>query len=114
MAVLGFDLEETTARASKRHGRYKFSQITDLHLGFIAVSGIIANLILAIIAYIINFPELARISIYYATYSLLPIGNLDGSKILFMHGTKQNLYKTVWGILLILCLIFLAYSFLLV
>ncbi len=83
MTVLEFDTQGTSARASKRHGIYRFTEMTEFHIALIAASGVIANLILAIIAYLINFPIMARISIYYAAFSLIPFSNLDGAKIFF-------------------------------
>ena len=97
------NVEGTTARASKRHGKYRFTELTDMHMGIIISSGVIANLILAIIAYLINLGELAKWNIYFAAFSLIPFGNLDGMKI-FM-GKKE-----IWFTLAIITMIFLSYA----
>ncbi|MEM3074323.1 MAG: hypothetical protein QW727_00040 [Candidatus Pacearchaeota archaeon] len=97
------NIESTSARASKRHEIYKFTEMTDLHMSLIISSGVIANLILAIIAYLINIPELAKWNIYFAAYSLIPLGNLDGTKIFF--GKIQ-----IWFALVIITGIFLLYA----
>jgi len=102
-ATLESRVEGTSARASKTHGRFRFTELTDIHLGLIVASGVVVTLFLAVIAYFINAPELARWSIYYAAYSLLPFGNLDGTKIFF--GKKE-----IWFGLSIITLIFLAYA----
>src|SRR3989344_5656708 len=109
MAVLEFDAEGTSARASKRHGLFSFTEITDIHLGLIAASGVIACLALSILAYLVNFPEIARVGIYYAAFSLIPFSNLDGTKIFF--ASKRAL---LWIILASITAIFLSYSFLLI
>ena len=107
LAALEFDITVSPARTSKRHGIYRFSEMTDFHLAIIASAGVIATLILAIIGYLANIPELARTSIYYTAFSLLPISSLNGTKIFF--GSR-----VLWYTLVTICVVFLAYSFLLV
>lgn len=83
MASLVFDVKPKIYRAAKRHGLYSFSEITESHLGIIASAGIIANIIFAIIAYFIGFPEFTRLSIFYVFFNMIPLSNLDGNKIFF-------------------------------
>ena len=83
MASLVFDVKPKIYRAAKRHGLYSFSEITEHQLGIIAATGIIANLIFAIIAYLVGFPDFAKLSIFYAFFNMIPISNLDGNKIFF-------------------------------
>ena len=104
LAALEFDVHSTSARASKRHGEHRYTEMTEIHIGLIAAAGIAANLIASIIGYLIGFPEFSRLSIYYAAYSMIPFGNLDGTKIFF--GSRL-----VWYTLGIICLIFLSYAF---
>lgn len=117
MAVLEFDIYSTTARAAKKHGMHRFTEITEIHMGLIAAAGVAANLFAAVIGYIIGFPEFSRLSIYYACYSMIPLGNLDGAKIFFSggdltRGTSKPLgLPTLWAVLGIICLIFLFFSF---
>ncbi len=103
LAVLEFDIKVLPSRASKRHEMYKFSELTDTHMSFIAGAGVIACLILSIITYFANLPSISKLSVYYAFYSLIPLGNLDGSKIFF--GNRIYYYT-----LAIITLIFLAYA----
>ncbi|HLD54671.1 MAG TPA: hypothetical protein VJB35_00260 [Candidatus Nanoarchaeia archaeon] len=83
MASLVFEVKAKTYRAAKRYGVYSFSEMTEYHIALIAASGIIANLIFAIIGYLIGFPDFSRINIYYAFFNLFPISDLDGNKIFF-------------------------------
>jgi Zn-dependent protease len=83
MASLVFDVKPKVYRAAKRHGLYKFSEMTEYHIGLIAASGIAANILLAIIGYLINFPLFAKLNIYYALFNLIPVSELDGNKIFF-------------------------------
>lgn len=103
LTFLQFEVKPTPARAAKRHGLYRFTEMTEWHIASIAAIGIFLNLVLAVAAYIFNYPNLARFSIYYSLWNLLPIGQLDGSKILF--GSR-----IVWVILVILSLIGLFYA----
>jgi len=83
MASLVFDVKPRIYKGAKRHGLYTFSEITEYHLGLIAASGIVINLILAVTGYLLGFPLFARLNIYYAFFNILPISDLDGNKIFF-------------------------------
>jgi len=107
LGILEFDVEPRTERVSRRHGLYRFSEITEWHLAVIATFGIIANLIIAIIGYLTGFEQFARFSIYFAAWNLIPLSSLDGSKIFF--GSKA-----LWGIITIITAIFLGYALLVV
>jgi len=110
MASLVFDIKPKIYRAAKRHSTYKFSEISESHTALIAASGILANLLFAIIGYMINFPEFARLNIYYAFFNLLPLSNLDGNKI-FMEGTTSPVKNRpiLWIVLFAMTLIGLLY-----
>jgi hypothetical protein len=83
MASLVFDVKPRVYRSARRFGLYTFSEVTEYHLGIIAASGILINLVLAGVGYFLGFPLLARLSMYYAFFSILPISDLDGNKIFF-------------------------------
>ncbi len=83
MASLVFDVKPRIYRGAKRFGLYTFSEVTEYHLGLIAASGIIINLIMAIAGYFLGFPLFARLNIYFAFFNMLPISELDGNKIFF-------------------------------
>jgi len=101
MAGLVFDVEPKIYKAAKRHGLYSFSEMTEYHLAIIAATGIFANLLFAIIGYLIGFPEFARLNIYFAFFNLFPFSNLDGNKIFF--GSL-----TLWSFLAAIVLIIVA------
>jgi hypothetical protein len=107
MASLVFDVKPKEWRISKRHGYYSFSEMTEDHIGYIAASGIIINLILGIIGYLIGFPIFSKINIYYAFFNMIPISELDGNKIFF-----GNL--TLWNVLALLTLLGMGYTMFLV
>ena len=83
MPILEFDIRARTERVAKRHELYRFAQMTDWHMGLIVFWGIIANIFLYIILNIIGLTEIAVLSLYYAIWSIIPISNLDGTKLLF-------------------------------
>ena len=86
MASLVFDVKAKTYRAAKRHGLYRFSEMTEDHIGYIASAGIFANILLAIITYFIGLPiemNFVVLSIYYIFFNMIPVSDLDGNKILF-------------------------------
>ncbi len=97
LTFLQFDVKPSSSRVAKRHGLYRYTEMTEWHIASIAGFGIFSCLILATIAYFLNFPDLARYSIYFSIWNLLPISHLDGGKILF--GSK-----ILWVILFLLSL----------
>jgi Zn-dependent protease len=107
-AVTESDVKPKKERAVKRHDIYSFAEMTEWHLALISAAGIVSALILAFIAYLLNLPDLARASIFFACFNMLPLGKLDGTRIFF--GSRK---AALWVALAIFCLIGLAYAFLL-
>jgi len=107
LASLIFNVKVKAYRAAKRWGLYSFSEMTEHHIGLIAVWGIVANLLLAVIGYLIGFEGFARLNIFFAFFNMLPISDLDGNKIFFGN-------MIIWSFLEILTLIGIGYAFLLV
>lgn len=111
LAALVFDVTPKPYRAAKRHGLYRFSEMTESHIGFIAAAGIVTNLVVAVAAYLIpNIPvemDFVRLSIFFAFFSMLPFSDLDGNKIFF--GSM-----VLWSFLAAIVLIAMAFAFLIV
>ncbi len=107
LTFLQFDVSPLPSRAAKKHSLYRYTEMTEWHIASIAGFGIFCVLVLAAVAYLLNYPDLARYSIYFSLWNLLPIGQLDGCKILF--GSRL-----LWYILSIFVLIGLFYSLFLV
>ena len=105
LTFLQSDVRPTIARIAKRRGLHRCTEMTEWHIAAIAGIGIFANLVLAIVAYLLNYPILSKFSIYYAIWNLIPISQLDGTKILF--GSK-----ILWLFLLVLALIGLVFTLL--
>lgn len=106
-ANLTFDVKSKAYRAAKRWGIYSFSEVTEWHMGIIALGGIILNLLFAVIGYLLGFEEFARINSYIAFFSILPFSNLDGNKIFFAS-------IVLWSFVAALALIFFAYAIFLI
>ena len=98
LAILEFDVEAKAERASKRHGLYRFTEVTEWHIAWIATWGILINIAAAIIGYLAGFELFAKLSIYYAAWSIVPLSSLDGSKIFF---GSRSLWVTIAAIVLI-------------
>ncbi len=107
LATTQTEIQASKSRVAKRHGIYRFSEMTDSDMAWITAAGIFVPLVLAVVAYLINLPYLSRLAILFSSFNMLPIGNLDGSKIFF--GSR-----VLWTILTAFCLIGLGYLFLLV
>ncbi len=95
LGVLEFDVKAKPERSSRRHGVYRFTEVTEWHVAWIATWGIIINFIAAIIAYIAGFELFAKLSIYFIAWSIIPIGKLDGTKIFF---ASRTLWITIFTI----------------
>ena len=83
LAFLQFDSMPLKQKAAKRHYGDRFSELVEKHLAFIAAAGIFGNIILAIVFALFNLGDLARLSIYYGLFNMLPVSQLDGTKIFF-------------------------------
>ncbi|MFH1308058.1 MAG: hypothetical protein ABIH72_04355 [archaeon] len=105
-AVLQYDAKPHEYRAARRHGFYSYSELTEFHIGVIAIWGMAVLLILAFFAYLINIEDLAVLTIAYVAFNMLPISQLDGCKIFF--GSL-----IWWFILAVITLIGIAYTVLL-
>ena len=71
MASLVFDVKARIYKAAKRHGLYSFSEMTESQIGAIAATGVVANLVFAVISYLIGFPQFARLNIYFAFFNMI-------------------------------------------
>ena len=60
-----------------------FSNITEIQLATIALSGSIANIVLAFIAFLLGFKDFAMYNLYFAFFSLIPFSSFDGVKVFF-------------------------------
>ena len=95
LGILEFDVEAKTERVSKRHGLYRFTQVTEWHMAWITVWALIANFATAIIAYIAGFELFTKLSIYFIAWSVIPLSKLDGSKIFFSSRTLWSIVFTI-------------------
>ena len=107
LGILEFDVEAKTERVSRRHGLYRFTEVTEWHMAWIVVWALIANLVAAVVGYVAGFELFTKLSIYFITWSTIPISNLDGSKIFFSSRTLWAITFTVaiitliWAIIII-------------
>jgi len=108
LGLLTYETRALKSRASKRHGFYSFSEMTDSHNALIGAAGIISLIILAIITYLLPIPQsgiLAKLSIYYAFWNMLPISKLDGTQIYFGSPVLYSILATITLIFTALALI---------
>ncbi len=101
LGILEFDVVAKTERVAKRHGLYRFSEVTEWHMAWITIWAITANLILAVVGYVAGFELFTKLSIYFIFWSTLPIARLDGSKIFYASKGLWAVIFTVATILLI-------------
>ena len=110
LATLVFEPKPKTHRVAKRHGLYSFSEMSEYDIGKIATAGIAANLVFAVMGYLIGLPgemNFVTLSIWFTFYNMLPVSDLDGNKTFF--GSR-----IIWSVLAIIILIAITYIFLLV
>ncbi len=92
LPLIEFDVSPRPERIMRRHGLYRYTEVTEWHIALIAAFGIIVNIIAGILGYFAGFESFAKYSILFAVWSLLPAGRLDGSKIFF---GSRNLWFTM-------------------
>ena len=80
---LQFESKPLTEKAIKKRGKETWKEIMEWDLGLIAFYGIIALLALSLIANGIGAISLAKYTIFFAIWNLVPFGQLDGTKIFF-------------------------------
>lgn len=95
LAILEFDIKAKAERVSRRHGLYRFTEVTEWHMALIATWGLVANLILAIAGYILGFELFAKLSIYFMAWSIIPIARFDGARIFY---ASRALWATIFVI----------------
>lgn len=83
LGILEFETSPKPERASRRHGLYSFTEITEKHVGKIAFFALFANIIAGIVGYIAGFETFTKLSFAFAMWSVIPISRLDGTKIFF-------------------------------
>jgi hypothetical protein len=98
LSILEFDIKAKAERVAKRHGIYRFTEVTEWHMAMIATWGLIANLVLAIAGYILGFELFAKLSIYFIAWSIIPIGRFDGARIFY---SSRGLWTTIFVIVVI-------------
>ena len=103
LGILEFDIVAKTERVAKRHGVYRFTQVTEWNVAWIATWGLIANLIFAIMGYILNFELFAKLSIYFIGWNVIPLARLDGAKILYAS-------RALWIVILVITSIILGWG----
>ncbi len=104
MPIIEFDVAPRPERISRRHGLYRYTEVTEWHVALIAAAGIFATIIFGVIGYFAGLETFAKLSIFYAAWSIVPLGRLDGSKVFF---GSRNLWLTllialavslIWGL----------------
>lgn len=83
MACLTFDVKGTIYRTARKWQLYQYAEVTEDEMAWIAFAGIMANIFLAIIGYMINAPLFAKLNLHFAFWSSIPLGELDGTKMFF-------------------------------
>ena len=105
---LQFDEENIPKkRLLRRHGIERRAEISEGDISSTAAWGFYALLFIAAIGTIpaINmiFPQLTKFSIYFGFWNLLPISNLDGSKLFF--GSRPAWFTLAVVFIISLCLV---------
>lgn len=103
MPIIEFEVTPRPERIARQHGTYRYTAVTEWHIALIAAIGILANIILGITGYILGFETFAKWNIFYAAWSILPIGKLDGTKIFF--GSRK-----LWFLMLLILAIMLIWG----
>ena len=105
MTILQFDGKPSSKKLLKKRGTVRKSEVNESDFAFISAWASWALIFLAIIASLIKQPELAKYAICYGFWNLLPISQLDGSKLFFGSFVNWLLLIIAYIISLIIILI---------
>jgi len=106
LTLLQFEMKNVPeTRILRKRGHYRKMEINESDPAMTAAWGFYALFILAIIATQFNYNELARFSIFYGFWNLIPFGNLDGNKIFFGSFTNWAILAIIFIISLIMVLV---------
>jgi hypothetical protein len=103
LAFLQFKLEALPAKAVKKYGQRRFSDAMEWDDALVVFYSLCPLLVLSIISAFLSssslfFMDLAKYSLYYSIYNLIPFGLLDGNKLFF---GSRPLY--VFSLILTVC-----------
>lgn len=103
MTFLTYETSALKHRAAKRFGFYSYTEMTDFHNSLIGGAGIVALLLLSLIAYLPGWETLSKLAAYYAFWNMIPFSDLDGTQIFFGN-------RILWAVLAVITLIFTLYG----
>jgi hypothetical protein len=88
LTFLQSEITPTRGRHIKiRGGLARFSEMKEYQIGIIPTMGMVANLFLSFLLIIFTrdplLIQIAQYSTFYCMWNIFPVGNLDGTKILF-------------------------------
>jgi len=107
LSIITFTSKAEVYRVAKRRGFYGYSESSEFHEGLVALVGVIGNILLGVIAILIGFPFLAKFSFFYAFFNTIPLGRLDGNKILFANITTWMVAIILTGSLSLFAILFM-------
>ena len=82
--LLQFDAKNNIkTRVLRKRGEDRRYEINETDLAYTSAWGLWALIALAIIASFLKQPEITKYAVYYGIWNLIPISQLDGSKIFF-------------------------------
>lgn len=104
-AILSYETRALKHRAAKKFGLTSFTEMTDWHNGLVGAGGIIGIVILSVIAYLLDYEILSKLSAYYALANIIPFSKLDGTQIFFGSRVLYSILAVVVLILFIYALL---------
>jgi hypothetical protein len=107
MSILTFSSRPEIYRVAKRRGFYGYSDSSELHEGIVALFGLLGNVLLGVVGLLFGFHLFAQLNFLYAFCCSIPLGNLDGNKILFAEPFLSKLSIILTGCLWIFSVVFL-------
>ncbi len=89
--ILYFDSKPEVYRVAKRRGYYTYSESSEFHEGIVAFAGVVGTVLIGLLGIMIGFPEFTKLSFFYAFFCSIPLGKLDGNKILFSESVLSKI-----------------------
>ena len=104
---LYFESKPEIYAVAKRRKHQSYFEFDERLEAIIVIWGILANILFAIPMYLIGFTLLAKMSIFYTIFNIIPLGKLDGNKLFFGSSSSSKMpeegfiYKLIIWVVLI-------------
>jgi len=106
LGMLQTEFEEKLTKLVRKRKPWSYPGLRDLDISLILLAGFVANIVLALVSMKFS-PQFAALALLYCFYNLIPIGKLDGFKLLM---NNRALYVLTLVLLAVAASVFIIFQ----